>query len=71
VLDIFDHANSGLSGTRTHSKLFVSKLVPGARDREDTDPAIPAGFDFEMGMLLISSQHPIRLLSRFCAALYI
>lgn len=52
---IFDHANGGLSGTKTNSKLFVSKLVPRVHDREDADHDTAVGFVSEMGMLLISS----------------
>lgn len=44
--------------------------MPRAHDREDTDRDVAVGFGFEMGMPLVSSQHPIQLLSR-CAALFI
>lgn len=40
-------------------------------DREDPEYDIAVRFVFEMRMLLISSQHPVQPLSRFCAALLI
>lgn len=58
-----------LEQKQTENSLYQSWCQEHNRDGADRDT--PVGFVFEMGMLLLSSQHPTWLLSGFCAALFI
>lgn len=69
--DIFYYANSGLSGTKSNSKVFVSKLVSRSHKRETIDGDTAVGYAFEMGMLLISTQDCTQAVSVQHVALFI